>query len=178
MNNPYIGIVNQRIALALHQLRLTVDETSSAEKMRNQSCTYAGLWHLSNAYKAYVLEVGASYKVEQPEKAYDAAKLSEILESMNKAPAEARELVDLEKNGFIGQLQKALSTVEAVESGLMLPAPDKLKTKVNLAEYDPLSLKNITSVEDKLEINAERLSDWINEFKALISRHRELMIEY
>lgn len=173
MNNPYIGRVNQRLTFARHQLLLASDESSSSERMRDQSCAYAGVWHLSNAYRAYVSEVGAIYKLEKPELPRNAQELSIALEMLNKDPAEAKELLFLEQSGFIGDVQKAVKQIQEIEEGLMAPAPDKVDVKA----FDPLALKDVTAIEERIDINAKRLSGWINEFKALISRHRELMIE-
>ena len=166
MANPYIGRVNQQLMFARHQCQLRTDETKANDRLRNQGTLHAGIWHLRCAYRCYLAELAANYKLLKPELPNNAAELADILRSMNKHPGEAQELLRLEQEGFIGQIIAALASIERIESGLMAPAPD---------QADPLSLVDITDIGAVFDFDDFVI--WLTELKALISRHREQMIE-
>lgn len=177
MDNPYLGRVNQQLIFARHQLQSRMEPAqgkllNANENMRNQGILHAGLWHLRWAYRAYLAEVGANYKLAKPELAETAVELSQALEKMNKHPAEARELERLESEGFVRDILSALDHIEQIESGLIAPAPSESES------LGLLSLKDITDHKDKQPLDFDLLSNWIRLFKELIDRHREHMIEY
>lgn len=170
MSNPYLGRVNQQLIFARHQLQSRLDETNASDRMRNQGLLNAGIWHLRWAYRAYIAEVGANYKLQQPELPVDARSLGGALQAINKHPAEAQELLKLENEGFIAELLAALGSIEQVEAGL-IPAPPS-------EQSDPLKLIDISQEPEKISYDFDDLANWIASFKELIDRHREHMIEY
>ena len=123
MANPYIGLVNRQLAFTRYQLSARLEETNAAERLRNQGALYAGIWHLSLAYKNYLAEVGANYKLTQPELSKKASDLCLALESMNKSPAEATELERLEREGFVAEVFHALTQIERIAPDMVAPAP-------------------------------------------------------
>lgn len=174
MDNPYIGRVNQQLIFARHQLQSKIEssdkELNANERMRNQGILHAGLWHLCWAYRAYLVEVGANYKLLKPELSNTAKELSIALEAMNKHPAESHELERLETEGFVYDMFQALAGIEQIESGLIPPAPADASS--------PIALKDITDTVEKLPLSFECLSLWVESFKEIINRHREHMVEY
>ncbi len=172
MANPYIGIVNRQLAFARYQCSSELQETNAAERLRNLGALYAGIWHLSLAYKNYLAEVGATYKLTRPELCKNANDLCQALESMNKGPAEATELARLERQGFIANVLGALARIEQVAEDQVPPAPSDMDTS------NPLRMVDVSDFEEELNVKFEDLSSWIRQFKELIDRHREHMIEY
>lgn len=178
MNNPYLGKVNQQLIFARHQLQSRIHPTESQaltanERMRNQGILYAGIWHLRWAYRAYLAELGANYKLTKPELPHNAEQLSLALQGINKHPAEAQELQRLEQTGFVGEILSALEQIERIETGLVPPAPSGEQQAENL-----IDLKDITGRQEIPLLDFQQLENWINLFKELISRHRAHMIEY
>jgi len=177
MDNPYLGRVNQQLIFARHQLQLKTEgsETTTLnanERMRNQGILHAGLWHLRWAYRAYLAEIGANYKLIKPELPNTASELSQALEAINKHPGEAQELERLESEGFVRDILLALRNIEQIESGLIPPAPSEAESQGLLA------LKDITDTKEAISLDFDMLSKWIRSFKELVDRHREHMIEY
>jgi|GEM_PF-1206421 len=172
MANPYIGIVNRQLVFTRYQSSSQLQETNAAERLRNQGALYAGVWHLSLVYKNYLAEVGANYKLSRPEKPRTADELCTALESMNKGPAEATELARLEREGFIAEILAALQSIERVAGDMVAPAPSDIE------ERDPLKLLNISGSEEEIAFDFDDLGRWIKQFKELVARHREHMIEY
>ena len=173
-----MGKVNQQIIFARHQLQLQAQSSDSEplkanQRMRNQGMLYAGIWHLRLAYRYYLSEVGANYKLTKPEQAADAVHLSAALEAINKHPAEAQELQRLESSGFVGDILDVLKMIEQIEAGLIPAAPSEVALADNL-----LPMKDITAEKDWSELTVDNLEDWIKRFKELVDRHREHMIEY
>ena len=170
MSNPYLGFVNRQLILARHQLSLRLEEKNASDKLRNEGLIEAALWHLGRAYRAYIAEVAANYKVPKPELPKDAKELSESLQAINKHPAEAQELERLASEGFISSLMSALIGMQTVQAGLFAPAPTETQ--------NPLNIIDITELSEPLDLSFELLTEWVNAFKELIDRHREHMIEY
>lgn len=164
--------MNRQLAFARYQCSARLQETNAAERLRNQGALYAGIWHLSLAYKNYLAEVGATYKLTQPELCQNAIDLCKALESMNKGPAEATELARLESKGFVADILGALEGIQRIASGQIPPAPS------DMGEPDPLKLVDLSGSDEEVEVGFEELSAWIQQFKELIDRHREHMIEY
>tara|TARA_R110002073_G_scaffold31930_2_gene97403 strand:- start:675 stop:1193 length:519 start_codon:yes stop_codon:yes gene_type:complete len=172
MANPYIGLVNRQLAFTRYQLNSRLEETNAAERLRNQGALYAGVWHLSLAYKNYLAEVGANYKLTKPEASQKATDLCQALESMNKSPAEAKELERLEQEGFIAEVFKALMQIERIAPDMVAPAP------ADIEERDPLKMVDVSGETEEFTFGFESLAQWAQKFKSLIERHREQMIEY
>ena len=172
MANPYIGLVNRQLAFTRYQISSRLEETNAADRLRNQGALYAGVWHLSLAYKNYLAEVGANYKLTRPELSRKASELCLALESMNKSPAEATELDRLEREGFIAEVFKALMQIERVAQDMVPPAP------ADVEERDPLKMVDISGEEEEFNFGFENLAQWAQKFRALVDRHREQMIEY
>ncbi|MEQ9022460.1 MAG: hypothetical protein RLN82_06820, partial [Pseudomonadales bacterium] len=167
MANPYIGLVNRQLVFARYQCSSQLEETNAAERLRNQGALYAGIWHLSLAYKNYIAEVGANYKLSKPELPRNGEDLCSALESMNKGPAEASELARLEREGFIAEILKALQSIEQIAPDMVAPAPS------DVDEPNPLKLVDISGSEEGIAFGFEDLARWIQQFKDLVSRHRE-----
>ena len=175
MDNPYIGRVNQQLIFARHQLQLEGSAKrplNANERMRNQGVLHAGLWHLRWAYRAYLAELGANYKLLKPELPNTARELAEALEAVDKHPGEAQELERLETNGFIRNFLAVLESIEQIESGLIPPTPSAAQNRGSLV------LKDVTDTEKDGQFDFETLSRWTGSFKELVARHREHMIEY
>lgn len=172
MANPYIGIVNRQLVFARYQCSSQLEETNAAERLRNQGALYAGIWHLGLAYKNYIAEVGANYKLAKPELSENAEGLRVALESMNKGPAEATELARLEREGFIAEILDALQSIEQVAPDMVAPAPSDME------EPNPLKLVDISGAKEKIAFGFDDLAHWIQQFKDLVGRHREHMVEY
>ena len=177
LGNPYIGRVNQKLIFARHQLELRIELSeegqplSANERIRNQGILDAGIWHLNGAYRAYIAEVAANYRLANPEKPNTARELSSALEAINKHPAEAQELQRLEEDGFVRDMLHALENIEQVKAEL----PEKVQDSSN---PDPLALREVTEIQGSIQVDFACFSQWIAEFKGLVSRHREHMLEY
>lgn len=172
MANPYIGWVNLQLVSVRHHLSLLLEESNANERLRNRGVLESSTWHLNRAYQYYLYELGANYQLKEPESNKSAIELGEALEAIDKHPGEAAELAQLEKDGWIADLKRALVDLDRPDS---TPGA-KLISQQAMASQAHLKLVNLE--DEPIPLSAERLRNWLEKFKELTTRHREVMVEY
>lgn len=165
MANPYIGWVNLQVVSVRHHLGLLLEESNANQRLRNRGVLESAAWHLQRAYRYYLYELGANYQLSSPESNDSADVLSQALESVGKHPGEAAELCQLETNGWVGDLYRAL--LESDRPG---------ETQGSSVQKGALALVDLENVP--VGLTTDLLTDWLRKFKELVDRHREVMVEY
>lgn len=167
MSNPFSQRVNRQLMLAQQQLAVEVDTSSASGRLKQLGVFEAAVFHLYRAYLEMLRELAENYQVESPESVASLADLQQGLEKLDKTPAEARELAELQNHGFIADLMGAWNSFFQVASS----AP----VKINAPR--PAGLISAREVKDS-ELDRETLSIWISKLREVSDRHRDVMVEY
>lgn len=165
--NPYLSIVNQRIFfcnLLLQQGKLS---GLGLPKLEDALCQSA-LYQLEGAYGFYLREIAASYQYKEAEKISSAQALVAALDSMNKNPAEAQEIIGLLecKDSWLAQMLSAHRQLS------LLPEQGGSSDLSS-----PLALKDITQLNESVGLSYDQLSAWQASLIEMTGRHREMMVE-
>lgn len=166
--NPYMGWVNMQMVSVRHHLALLVEPQNVNERLKNQGVLESAAWQLARAYRFYLYEIGANYHIAAPEKYHTAHQVAEALEAIGKHPGEATELVQLSENGWVSELLFSVS-----ESETSLSSSTSVSKTVNANQLAILDLD-----KNRSSISKEVISDYLDKFKELIDRQREVMQEY
>jgi hypothetical protein len=165
--NPYLSIVNQKIFfcnLLLQQGKLS---ELGLPKLEDALCQSA-LYQLECAYSFYLREIAATYQYKEAENVSSAQTLAAALNSMNKHPAEAQEIISLleREDSWLAQMLSAHRQLS------LLP-----EQSVSADPASPLALKDITQLHESVSLNYEQLSNWHASLIEMTDRHREMMVE-
>lgn len=168
--NPFLPAVNQKLyfcSLLLRQIDPKLPPAVGAAANLQLALCQSALFQLEAAYRLYLREVASTYRHRAAETIVSVEALIAAMESIGKSPSEVWELANLEANK---------------ESWLakMLCAHDRLFQVLSqeaASVASPIAVVQIDQVEDKLELSAELLAGWLDDFRALIERQREQMVE-
>ncbi len=104
--NVYSAVVGRKLAYARALLRQEAEH--ARDPVLRGALVQGALLHLQGAYHAFVREVGANYQLGGVDGLASALELVDALARMDKAPGEASELADLERDprSWVGQLHQ------------------------------------------------------------------------
>ncbi|QEY15091.1 hypothetical protein D0C16_03370 [Cellvibrio sp. KY-GH-1] len=130
--------------------------------------------HLYTAFHFYQRELAELNGIKMPELIDSMDSLVNGLNQLGKQPSEVLELQSIcaEKGSWLNQLLNQYK--------LIFISPPKAVEKKAFVQEGMIELVDVS--QDTIEVNAELdlkiLAEWLNEFKALILRHRETGAEY
>ena len=168
--NPFLPAVNQKLYfsdLLLQQIgRNSPAAGRQAENLQLALCQSI-LFQLEAAYRLYLREVATTYRHSAADTISSVEELVAAMASMGKSPSEAGELVNLEadKASWLAKMLYAHDRLLEVEP----------QDVVNTAS--PIAVVQIDQGEERHELSADLLEEWLGAFRDLIERHREHMVE-
>ncbi len=165
--NPYVTVVNQRHYFA----RLLLEKCHPAEDPHGhagQALTQSAVYQLEAAYRSHLRAIAFEYRCADPENIVTVQHLVSALRAVDKHPAEAAELDNLE--GDDQSWLFALLTAHAALTGSR--AVDAAAGIEKLG----ISLKDVTNGREQ-GLSADRVEEWLSAFDELVNRHREMMVE-
>ncbi len=171
----HLSLVNQKLGFASTLLLLAADsELISVGSLRCRAIQESILLHLYTAFHFYQRELAELNGIKMPELIDSMDSLVNGLNQLGKQPSEVLELQSIcaEKGSWLNQLLNHYK--------LIFISPPKAVEKKAFVQEGMIELVDVS--QDAIEVNAELdlkiLAEWLNEFKALILRHRETGAEY
>ncbi len=171
----HLSLVNQKLGFASTLLLLAADsELISVGSLRCRAIQESILLHLYTAFHFYQRELAELNGIKMPELIGSMDSLVNGLNQLGKQPSEVLELQSIcaEKGSWLNQLLNQYK--------LIFISPPKAVEKKAFVQEGMIELVDVS--QDTIEVNAELdlkiLAEWLNEFKALILRHRETGAEY
>ncbi len=171
----HLSLVNQKLGFASTLLLLAADsELISVGSLRCRAIQESILLHLYTAFHFYQRELAELNGIKMPELIGSMDSLVNGLNQLGKQPSEVLELQSIcaEKGSWLNQLLNQYK--------LIFISPPKAVEKKAFVQEGMIELVDVS--QDAIEVNAELdlkiLAEWLNEFKALILRHRETGAEY
>ncbi len=171
----HLSLVNQKLGFASTLLLLAADsELISVGSLRCRAIQESILLHLYTAFHFYQRELAELNGIKMPELIGSMDSLVNGLNQLGKQPSEVLELQSIcaEKGSWLNQLLNHYK--------LIFISPPKAVEKKAFVQEGMIELVDVS--QDAIEVNAELdlkiLAEWLNEFKALILRHRETGAEY
>lgn len=171
----HLSLVNQKLGFASTLLLLAADsELISVGSLRCRAIQESILLHLYTAFHFYQRELADLNGIKMPELIDSMDSLVNGLNQLGKQPSEVLELQSIcaEKGSWLNQLLNQYK--------LIFISPPKAVEKKAFVQEGMIELVDVS--QDAIEVNAELdlkiLAEWLNEFKALILRHRETGAEY
>ncbi len=186
MSNPYLVMVNQRLAYARIQLGIIVDvrwQKTVISNFERPSLLYGALFHLVDAYSLYLREITFNYKQsdfihnsilqrrDQPIKPGSVPNAGDLC-SADQAPAEVKELLSLENkaDSWLGSMLHTYA--------VRLEIPERMDVTDIASKSASIPLVDVTSTENRLSsLTSERLESWLQAMRELVDRQRETMFE-
>ncbi|PCJ92911.1 MAG: hypothetical protein COA46_02755 [Porticoccaceae bacterium] len=165
--NAYLSVVNQKLFFCKLLLNQGIAEEKKPIQLELALCQSA-LYQLECAYHHYLREIAATYQFNLAESIDSVEELASALESINKYPGEAQEILSLlgMDGSWLGQMLSAYQQLS------LLPISESNITRSSL----------IAVVEVKQDggipsLNYQQLNVWHKAFVEMVDRHRELMVE-
>ena len=170
--NPYVPVVNQKISFCKMLLNEGIKKNRFSKKkaaVQIQAALFqSAIYHLESAYIFYLKEIGHTYRCKDIESINSLKKLQSALININKIATEHDELELLLKDE-----QSWLSLLLAEYKKLTLPL--SLITKKN--NDHSLTLLEVKQLDDNIIVEFIDVDDWLNNFKEILTRNRNLMHE-
>ncbi len=167
--NPCLAAVNEKLLFArLLAAQLLKSGTDHLAKALCQSV----LIQLEMAYRLHLKEIGLNYQLRNAAEVKTVGDLISAMESVQKHPAEAYEMQDLESR-TAGWLASMLAARERLD-GCPKIGESTEKSAVNdglisTRQYDPRT--------EPTEPTVQNVQDWLVRLDELIERHRQTMFE-
>lgn len=129
----------------------------------------SALYQLESAYRCHLRSVAEGYRCPDPAAVNTVEQLARALEAIDKHPAEAVEMFNLEQDeqSWLFQVLKAhegMTSVVAASEG-----------RASI-EKSGISLREV-SAEGEFGLSVDLLRQWLAAFAEIVDRHREMMIE-
>lgn len=164
MGVSFVSLVNQRLACAG---TLTTDLHRLGERagpIPARALADGALFHLCCGYRHYLRELCDYYGVGYVGPVTDEHSARDALSQMDKTPAEINELCALAErpDSWLSQMHASFDQCWALPAGA---APPNLIAAKDLGRTSAVA------------VDAETLTHWLSELRALIERHRDSMVE-
>jgi len=166
--NPYLSAVNEKLLYA----RLLSGLLGDCRQVHlARALCQSIVAQLVLAYRCHLKEIAGNYHARRPEAVTTVALLVAALESVDKHPAEASELQDLEarQSSWLAELLRAWSGIEGETPPATSVSGDEAMNLIPLQPVDPLA-KTIPLTEVSVR-------NWLALLDELVQRHRETMFE-
>jgi hypothetical protein len=172
----HLSIVNQKLVHAgtlLAMASASGAPSSTAERLKSRALIDSAVLHLGLAYIFYLRELGENYRIKGLAQINNAAQLAAALESANKSPSEARELMSLEQDQHTW-LHQMLAAHALLQRS---PEPEKPQKAFPSGQF--IQLVEVTDTpEGPVPLESARVSGWLAEFRTLIIRQRDTSAEF
>ncbi len=164
----WTSLVNEKLfisKLLLEQLDKLHDPYGHLQKGLCESAVY----QLECGYRHHLRAVAENYNIRSAAEISSVNELIAALEAVGKHPAEAEEMADLEENeeSWLGQL---LATWRSFSR---LPAAE-----VAGESSGPIPLLQLYPAPALNALDRAQIQSWIDGFRELVERHREVMVEW
>ena len=170
MSNSYTAKVNRELYAAAVHLSLIPEPTNGNQRIVGEALLESSLFHLVIAHRSYLRELAANYQLSSPHQIDNLDYLQEQLAAAGKTPAEATELSGLVERGWLRDLLAAYQSLEQNSTSPRAPSsPPGDSSRIASIEIDSHS---------PVELSLELIQRWIGNYREIIARHREIMIEY
>ncbi len=176
--SAYLSATNQKLLFARHLLALADSgKTSSQSGYRDshqaEAIAQSVAVQLSQAWHWHLQDVASNYKLADPELAISADKLVELLAADGKCPGEATEMQSLaaDNESWAAELLRAQVQV------YQLPV-------IRKAEMDtdrlPMMVVDASAADGArlIDWNIEQAANWLSQLQELVSRQRDMMVEF
>jgi len=176
--SAYLSATNQKLLFARHLLALadtvtTSNQSGYRDSHQAEAIAQSVAVQLSQAWHWHLQDVASNYKLAEPGLAVSADKLVELLAADGKCPAEATEMQYLaaDTESWAAELLRAKAQV------YQLPV-------IRKAEMDADRLPMIAvdaSAADGARLvawNIERAAYWLTQLQELVTRQRDMMVEF
>lgn len=171
MTNRYTSQVNRQLYAANAHLKLLPKPPLNGnQRIVAQALLESALFHLILAYKKYLRELADNYQLANSDSIDSFLGLRQAFVDSDKTPAESNELEVLVNEGWIGD---ALASFEIVGEE---SRSKKLEQQTEL--LIPLANLGTAYVAKSKPLTQQLLMQWIESFRELINRHRDIMVEY
>jgi hypothetical protein len=176
--SAYLSATNQKLLFARQLLALADKaKTSSQSGFRDSHQTEAVVQsvavQLSQAWHWHLQDVASNYKLAEPGLAVSADKLVELLAADGKCPAEATEMQSLaaDTESWAAELLRAQQQV------YQLPVIRKAEMD---ADRLPMIAVDASAADGArlVDWNIERAAYWMNQLQELVTRQRDMMVEF
>jgi Family of unknown function (DUF6586) len=165
--NAYLSVVNQKLFFCKLLLRQGIAEDTKPIQLELALCQSA-LFQLECAYHHYLREIATTYQFKLAESISSVEELASALESINKHPGEAQEILSLLETGG-SWLCQMLSAYQQLS---LLPTPEN-----NVTHSSPIAVVEVKQGGGIPSLNYQQLDVWHKAFVEMVDRHRELMVE-
>lgn len=170
MSNAYTAQVNRQLFAASAHLKLLPEPENGNKRIVLQALLESSLFHLVLASQAYFRELASNYQLADVDSITQISDLEQRLQVAGKTPAEASELEVLSIEGWLGDAFQSFAVIGR-ERFVAQHAEPKTDSMIPMTE-----LTNKTS--EPKQLTPEQLSEWIEKFREMLNRHREIMVEY
>lgn len=165
--NSWLSLVNQKLfftRLLLERVSQGEDRFGHAEMALFQSAVY----QLESGYRHHLREVATTYQCRTPDTITHVEQLVAELEAVDKHPAEAMEMFNLEQ-----QPESWLAQLLCVWASFSnLP-----KSAVVADTANPIPLMQVNQKPQLPMLNIAQIQTWLDLMQEMVDRHRELMVE-
>ena len=165
--NAWTSLVNQKLFFArllLEQIDKLDDRFGHIEMAICQSAVY----QLECGYRHHLREVAATYQSRSADAIITVEQLVAELESIDKHPAEAQEMLNLEqqKGTWLNQL------LSVWRSFANHPEPEAREDNAS-----PIPLMQVSQQSKLPALDVTGVQAWLDAMHEMVDRHRELMVE-
>lgn len=177
--NDYLTTVSERLyhcdlLLAEYQQVAPFAEQGLKQQATAKALLHGAFYHLVATYPLYLKEIAQSYRCRTPGQVNSVGDLTAALADVNRPPAEATELALLEeqRGSFLHAMLMARHQLDRQFSATDFERP------LHSSASGDIPAVQVSDISLDIEISADNIQTWKNEFRALIARHREHMVEY
>lgn len=169
----HLSLVNQKLAHTGALVKL-LNEPKPRQKLEQQALLDAALFQLHLGLYFYLRELAEYHRIKNLSEIQSIEDLLFAIQGANRVSCEVSELVSLsrEKESWLSQILQSYSQ--------LFTSPDTPKEKKAFGRENLIELVELNESEDMQAIilSPDRLSSWLDAFKALVIRHRDTCAEY
>lgn len=176
--SAYLSATNQKLLFARQLLVLADTVTTSSQSgyrdsHQAEAIAQSVAVQLSQAWHWHLQDVASNYKLAEPGLAVSADKLVELLAADGKCPAEATEMQYLaaDTESWAAELLRAQAQV------FQLPVIRKAEMD---ADRLPMIAVDASAADGArlVDWDIERAAHWLSQLQELVSRQRDMMVEF
>lgn len=165
MNNPWRQQVNASLRKASLLCDLAERDGAELSRLGSEALLEASLLQLGFTLRAYFNELAENYQCAAAGNIGNLDQLQQALLDVDKQPAELNELLVARRESWLGQLLAAhdrIGQLKAASGGSVQQVrPGLIETRQVQAG----------------ELDFDSLQAWLQRFRELLDRHREMMVE-
>ncbi|HSC67978.1 MAG TPA: DUF6586 family protein [Cellvibrio sp.] len=174
MSISHLSLVNQKLAMANSLIANLSTASASSASLQQKALTDAVVFHLAIAVHFYIRELAELQGIKNLSSINSVDDLSAVLKQLDRSSSEVSELANLlhTADTWLNQLVRYYKQ--------LFHSPERPKERKAFGLENRIDVVELTEVEDATLFNLtrEHLSQWLDNFRALIARQREIGAEY